>query len=214
MESEFRSRGADVNGLPRPVLISAWQTTFMATPAVSSASRRTRLVGSGVEPSTLTPLKLFGDACWHYAHNRRQIELLEPIPGQWASSTWPTTTCYCVEHQRADDRRRNPIGWPVRVTRSPATTGCCQTFTRSARHLAAVRFRCRRWSRTAKSSAVHLGEHGSTFGGKPPAPRSAYPVVPWSSGRMSARSAGRASASAPGGPDRRWCGTCAASMVG
>ncbi len=79
--------GADVNGLPRAGTISFWQTTtFMATPAVSSASRRTRL-----RAAAFTNLLPQDSARYRLAmlrHRRRQsatntvADLLEPIPGQ------------------------------------------------------------------------------------------------------------------------------------
>lgn len=68
-----RKWGADVNGLPRAGTISFWQTTtFMATPAVSSASRRTRLRAAASNLLPGTPLGTVWRCCGTGADNRRQ----------------------------------------------------------------------------------------------------------------------------------------------
>lgn len=153
-----RKWGADVNGLPRAGTISFWQTTtFMATPAVSSASRRTRLRAAA---SNLLPRDSARYRLAMLRHRRRQstttpsLTCSSRFPARRASSSRPTTTCRLRRAQRADDRRRNQSGLACTGYPFACDHGvCCQTFTCSARHLVAVRFRCRRWSRTAKSSA-------------------------------------------------------------
>lgn len=131
-----RKWGADVNGLPRAGTISFWQTTtFMATPAVSSASRRTRLRAAA---SNLLPRDSARYRLAMLRHRRRQstttpsLTCSSRFPARRASSSRPTTTCRLRRAQRADDRRRNPIGaglygLPVRLR----PRGC------AARHLPA-----------------------------------------------------------------------------
>lgn len=131
-----RKWGADVNGLPagRHDIILANNNFHGHTSSVVSFSSDPA-AGSGVEPSTRDSARY---RLAMLRHRRRQSTTTPSLTcssrflARRASSSRPTTTCRLRRAQRADDRRRNPIGaglygLPVRLR----PRGC------AARHLPA-----------------------------------------------------------------------------
>lgn len=178
-----RKWGADVNGLPagRHDIILANNNFHGHTSSVVSFSSDPA-AGSGVEPSTRDSARY---RLAMLRHRRRQstttpsLTCSSRFPARRASSSRPTTTCRLRRAQRADDRRRNPIGaglygLPVRLRPRgvlPDIYLLGKTLGGGAVPLSAM------VADREIFGVVHPGEHGSTFGGNPLAAAIGTPVV-------------------------------------